>query len=116
MDRIYEFATLVIAAGAGNNVNTGLPGAGHRERQIVQRNEVIKGIQFITTQPDLYEEIAESIWNQRGWTYQEAILSKQILVFTEHQVYWNCRADVWREDISTESKVYTVRHDTINSI
>ncbi len=116
MDRIYGFATLVVVAGAGDSVYAGLRGAGHSERQNIQRNEVIKGVRFITTQPALYEEISESVWNGRGWTYQEAILSKRILVFTEHRVYWNCRSDAWCEDISMESNNFTLIQNQINSI
>ena len=35
--------------------------------------------------------IRDSQWSTRGWTYQEAILSRRRLVFTEEQVYWECR-------------------------
>ena len=35
--------------------------------------------------------IRDSQWSTRGWTYQEAILSHRRLVFTEEQVYWECR-------------------------
>ena len=34
--------------------------------------------------------INASKWSTRGWTYQEAVLSRRRLVFTEHQVYFEC--------------------------
>jgi hypothetical protein len=34
--------------------------------------------------------IMQSTWFTRGWTYQEAILSKRRLFFTEEQVYFEC--------------------------
>jgi hypothetical protein len=35
--------------------------------------------------------IRNSEWATRGWTYQEGVLSNRRLVFTEQQVYWECR-------------------------
>ncbi|RYP13467.1 hypothetical protein DL765_006880 [Monosporascus sp. GIB2] len=34
--------------------------------------------------------IRNSEWTTRGWTYQEGVLSKRRLVFTEEQIYWEC--------------------------
>ncbi|RYP60223.1 hypothetical protein DL769_008212 [Monosporascus sp. CRB-8-3] len=34
--------------------------------------------------------VRDSEWATRGWTYQEGVLSKRRLVFTEEQVYWEC--------------------------
>ena len=31
-------------------------------------------------------------WNSRGWTFQERLLSKRLLHFTEKKVFWECRA------------------------
>ncbi len=31
-------------------------------------------------------------WNTRGWTFQERLLSKRLLHFTERKVFWECRA------------------------
>lgn len=35
--------------------------------------------------------IKDSNWATRGWTYQEGVLSNRRLVFTDEQVYWECR-------------------------
>ncbi|KAF1840365.1 HET-domain-containing protein [Cucurbitaria berberidis CBS 394.84] len=35
--------------------------------------------------------VRNSEWATRGWTYQEGVLSNRRLVFTEEQVYWECR-------------------------
>ncbi|KAF7897535.1 hypothetical protein EAF00_005763 [Botryotinia globosa] len=41
-------------------------------------------------------EIDNSVWNTRGWTYQEAFLSRRRLVFTETQCYFQCDAGGYR--------------------
>ena len=43
--------------------------------------------------------IRRSEWASRGWTYQEGVLSKRCLVFTERQVYWECAGMVLNESI-----------------
>ncbi|CAO2657088.1 Nn.00g058910.m01.CDS01 [Neocucurbitaria sp. VM-36] len=44
--------------------------------------------------------IKNSQWATRGWTYQEGVLSNRRLVFTEEQVYWECRGMAVCETIS----------------
>jgi hypothetical protein len=39
---------------------------------------------------DVRQSIQESIWWERGWTYQEGVLSRRRLVFTDSQVYFEC--------------------------
>jgi hypothetical protein len=38
-----------------------------------------------------HEAIEQSHWASRGWTFQETVLSRRLLVFTEHQFYFQCR-------------------------
>jgi hypothetical protein len=35
---------------------------------------------------DLQSTIAKSTWSTHGWTFQEAVLSRRRLVFTEDQI------------------------------
>lgn len=48
--------------------------------------------------------IQASKWATRGWTYQEARLSRRCLVFTEHQVYVVCRETTGSEAVPSESR------------
>ncbi|XP_044724639.1 uncharacterized protein HRG_02535 [Hirsutella rhossiliensis] len=34
-------------------------------------------------------------WNTRGWTYQELLLSRRLLFFTDSQVYFQCMSNLW---------------------
>ena len=105
MDSIYASAELLIVAAAGSDANAGLPGIGSTSRSVSQTIEKITGTQFITAQASVQQVLDWSVWDSRGWTFQESILSKRALVFTESLVYWTCQADTWREDIGCESPV-----------
>jgi hypothetical protein len=47
-------------------------------------------VTLVSTMEDPRITIRNSEWATRGWTYQEGILSKRRLVFTEKQAYWEC--------------------------
>ncbi|KAK6858096.1 hypothetical protein PG995_005795 [Apiospora arundinis] len=88
MDQIYGQAELTIVS-LGGDPQTGLPGVDGTPRSI-RRTEVIKGYTFKTTFRDPRQVIMESKWNQRGWTYQEACLSRRKVYFTPEEAVFEC--------------------------
>lgn len=89
MDRVYRSAEITIIAAARDGPTYGLPGMGSAMRTPQQTIQTSAGM-LISTLPDGKFAIEESLWNTRGWTYQEAILSRRRLVFTRHQIYFQC--------------------------
>ncbi|KAF1954331.1 HET-domain-containing protein [Byssothecium circinans] len=89
MDLIYSCACLTIIAAAGATPNHGLPGVGERYRP-AQPQGIVRGHTLVSTLPDPRDTIKHSKWFQRGWTYQEGILSPRRLIFTDYQVYFEC--------------------------
>lgn len=89
MDLIYSCAYLTIIAAAGETPNYGLPGVGNRCRQS-QPHGKIGGHILVSSLPDPRDAIRHSKWFQRGWTYQEGLLSPRRLIFTDCQVYSEC--------------------------
>ncbi|KAF2670376.1 HET-domain-containing protein, partial [Microthyrium microscopicum] len=91
MDAIYSSAALTIAAATGSNADSGLPGVS-LPRRIKQISEVVDGIRFAVPFPnyDIIHDDRSLIWNTRGWTMQEKLLSKRLLLFTDEQVYFKC--------------------------
>jgi hypothetical protein len=89
MDLIYSCAYLTIIAAAGATPNHGLPGVGNRGRP-TQPHGIIREHMLVSTLLDPRNAIEHSKWFQRGWTYQEGILSPRRLVFTDYQVYFEC--------------------------
>lgn len=75
-------------------------------RRHAQYSETVKGIPLAMMFPS-FTELENSqllIWNTRGWTFQEKILAKRILIFTNFQVYFRCSEAVWTEEIVMETE------------
>jgi ankyrin repeat protein len=47
---------------------------------------------------DLYADLYDSKWATRGWTFQEQMLSKRSVIFTERHIFWECQQCVWDMD------------------
>jgi Heterokaryon incompatibility protein (HET) len=108
MDLIYGLAIVTIIATSGISVEAGLPGVRKGSRSRVQESFAAKDVQLIETldpngNGDSLSYIGESTWNERGWTFQERLLSRRALVFTDEQIYWECRIASWSEDSYRES-------------
>jgi hypothetical protein len=105
MDAIYSCAMLTIAAAAGSHADYGLPGVSRRPRKYSQYSEVVKDLPLATMFPS-YSELENSrrlIWNTRGWTFQEKLLSNRILLFTDYQVFFKCCESIWTEEVCMET-------------
>jgi len=102
MDRIYSCAELVIVAASGDSAHSGLPGL-ETQRSVKNRPvECIKGFPFTTILPQLSKHLDSSVWNTRGWTFQEALVARRTLVILDDQAHWVCRTTSWFEDAFTE--------------
>jgi hypothetical protein len=42
-----------------------------------------------------YAELMKSKWATRGWTYQEQILCKRAVIFTNTGFFWDCQRSFW---------------------
>jgi Heterokaryon incompatibility protein (HET) len=91
MDAIYKRAEITIIAAAGDNESCGLPGVGTNPQR-PQPAAKVGNFRVISSVAHPHHTIAFSKWSTRGWTYQEAVLSRRRLVFTEDQTYFECNA------------------------
>ncbi|CCL99283.1 uncharacterized protein FIBRA_01299 [Fibroporia radiculosa] len=101
MELIYGSSFLTIFAAGGRNALPGLRPGTRAQRQHI---EVVQDLHFAVPLPTLREVLAQSIWGTRGWTYQELMLSRRRLYFTNQQVYFECGQEIWCEDVLAESK------------
>ncbi|KAK0664608.1 heterokaryon incompatibility protein-domain-containing protein [Cercophora samala] len=99
MAAIYEAAEITIVAAAGDGASHGLPGIRDTPRRQQPRYTLDSGNMLVSTLGDPRRDIIESSHWTRGWTYQEGILSNRRIVFTEHQVYWECRNMAAQESV-----------------
>ncbi|OCL05399.1 HET-domain-containing protein [Glonium stellatum] len=105
MNRIYGSAKFTIIAGSGSDAWAGLTGAGLNPapRSSRQTCGTIHGIPLVTIQQHYRDWLANNVWNSRGWTFQEGVLSKRCLIFTDTQVFFRCGKALWYEDTILEN-------------
>ncbi|KAF9872239.1 hypothetical protein CkaCkLH20_10331 [Colletotrichum karsti] len=93
MDRIYQSATFAIMAALDDRNGKGLPGyREHRRRPRAslwgppRNRNSRRGID-----PNGVQDIVDpSLWNRRGWTFQERLFTKRRFFITEYQVLFEC--------------------------
>jgi Heterokaryon incompatibility protein (HET) len=107
MAAIYAKASLTLIAAQGKDANFGLHGIRGiaRPRQLQQKVFKIDRRHHIIHHP---MHRTDSAWHQRGWTYQEDVLSYRCLMFDDDTVRWQCRCATWYEDLQPEHKGYQV--------
>ncbi|KXJ94530.1 heterokaryon incompatibility protein-domain-containing protein [Microdochium bolleyi] len=82
MDLIYASAAVTIIAASSRGA---LPGVGSTPR-MPQAIVTLGEITIFATTPFANQAIKSSVWNTRGWCFQESVLSPRRLYFTDHQV------------------------------
>ncbi|KAH8765179.1 heterokaryon incompatibility protein-domain-containing protein [Hyaloscypha finlandica] len=105
MDSIYAGAFATIVAAAGSDADAGLPGV-RDNRAFSQQSALIgKGLSLVSVaSTDNLGRVDRTYWNNRGWTYQERLLSRRNMIFTEAIVYWNCPTTFWDEETHLEQE------------
>ncbi|KAH7202829.1 heterokaryon incompatibility protein-domain-containing protein, partial [Fusarium oxysporum] len=103
MASIYGGAWATIVAADSNDSNSGLS----RVRPESQRSHQLRiefgnGNIMLQKLPSFEQQMAVSPWIQRGWTYQEALLSQRLVLFTKHQVYYSCNSMLCCEALDDE--------------
>ncbi|KAF2119503.1 heterokaryon incompatibility protein-domain-containing protein [Lophiotrema nucula] len=100
MGQVYENSVLTLIAATGEDPHYGLPGVGTCARN-PQTSIRIKGQQYIAVNlRNIDKELKDSKWNSRGWTYQEALLSRRKLVCTKYGLYFQCQSMTCYESLS----------------
>ncbi|KAM0440765.1 hypothetical protein ACHAPT_000066 [Fusarium lateritium] len=99
MDSIYNNAELTIIAAAGGDAQYGLPGVGSRPRS-TQQIVKVGNMEIVPTMRHPHAAIQSSRWSKRAWTFQEGVLSRRRLVFTDDQMYFECGAMNCHESVT----------------
>jgi hypothetical protein len=98
MDRIYSNSEATIFAAAGSDPHYGLPGASLGSRPS-SRLAKFRGKELVVVPPSPKYVLSVSRWNERAWTYQEALLSRRRIIFLEQQVLFQCTGMICCESI-----------------
>lgn len=102
MELIYGSSTFTVIAVGCTSARDPLPGVRSGTRDPKQQIVKIQGLHLAVPLAVPNEALASSVWNERGWTYQEVMLSRRRIFFTAQQVHFECRKDVWNEDVVAE--------------
>ncbi|KAI9150560.1 HET-domain-containing protein [Paramyrothecium foliicola] len=114
MDAIYSGAQLTLVAAAGDGPEHGLPGVS--PRLLCQPSAKVGKHVLVSTLNDPVASIRQSRWSTRGWTYQEGLLSRRRLIFTDEQVYFECQSMYCCEVLNTPlADLHTSDHQRFKS-
>ncbi|KAL9109804.1 MAG: hypothetical protein Q9187_008121 [Circinaria calcarea] len=113
MASIYSNAYFTIVAANGHDANYGLRGIGGGTQDRKVRCDIVQfpcGINMTLHHPRAWYP-ADSTWEARAWTFQEALFSRRILIING-LVSWYCRTVLWQEHVNspTEDVMYAVTH------
>ncbi|PQE05837.1 Heterokaryon incompatibility protein [Rutstroemia sp. NJR-2017a BVV2] len=105
MGSIYSSAVCTIVAGSGSDAWAGLNGIGKKPipRSPKPYQAKIGDRRLTTTQKHYQRWKNETVWLSRGWTFQERILSRRLMIFTDSQVFFQCKKSLWSEDTIFEN-------------
>jgi hypothetical protein len=112
MDKIYNFATLTLAATSASLSEDGFleyklkdrtfiiplmhrpsPSKAFSPSQGSAPDQIMAQHQETRFYDRMEPSIDDTIWNWRGWTLQERYLSRGILDFTQTQIFWECQRE-----------------------
>ncbi|KAK3396866.1 heterokaryon incompatibility protein-domain-containing protein [Sordaria brevicollis] len=105
MGKIYQYADLTVVAASGEDANAGLPGvesgtAREHKQKVVELSDGFRVMNRSIAWPDA---LLRTTWEERGWTYQERILSLRYMYFVDGTVHFQCQRATWSEDFAAES-------------
>ena len=103
MHLIYGNAHFTICAADGIDSTAGLIAMQSRDNAGQLHATCAPGLTLLVSRPPELV-IKDSVWNKRGWTFQERLLSRRCLIFAEGKVYFQCRSTGMSEDIHTDGK------------
>ncbi|KAJ9604266.1 hypothetical protein H2200_011100 [Cladophialophora chaetospira] len=109
MDLVFGAADFTIVAAAGDE-NFGIPGVGATPRRD-QPSAQIGDIELLASLPQSKTAILSSKWSTRGWTLQEAFLSRRCLFLTEDEAYFECASMTRREFMKVNDDLAATKAD-----
>jgi Heterokaryon incompatibility protein (HET) len=104
MNTVYARAKLTIVAAEGRDANAGLAGLHQNSRSVPELFSIWPDLSLFLAQAPLWEVLLRCPWSTRAWTYQEALLSPRLLIFTDSTVHFACCSTCWSEDINSTSE------------
>ena len=100
MAQIFSSAVMTIAAAGGINVQAPIPGIQPQSRtpsgKIVPVDQL--EVELLPVAPRSKASIEKCTWATRAWCFEERVLSKRCLIFTQDQMFFHCLQEARCED------------------
>ncbi|KAK1835138.1 heterokaryon incompatibility protein-domain-containing protein [Podospora conica] len=105
MDQVYGAASWTLVLAGGDSAGSGIGGLENGSRCVKQNTaDYSQDLTLVQLLPSCSQAIEGTVWNSRGWTYQERLLSNRCLFFVNDTAYFQCRKATWGEDYSAEDQ------------
>lgn len=119
MDLIYRSASFtIIAALNSRTTDMGLPGHTDQARRpwsSIFRPPLDYNFEYVKPN-GIHAIVDPSMWNRRGWTFQERLLSKRRLFITEYQAIFECSLVVAEEELTWDWEKHPSTYDAVHEI
>ncbi|KAI1190605.1 heterokaryon incompatibility protein-domain-containing protein [Nemania serpens] len=97
MKDIYAAAQLTIVAGCGNSAENGLVGSPATPREAEKPLPLDSSVALLPVAQAFDSLLDHSAWYQRGWTFEEFVFSRRLLVVFSSEVFFTCGTHAFRE-------------------
>ena len=97
MASIFSNSYLTICAADGIDANSGLRGVPECSQPRSIQQDILAFTDGLVTSRWVRWMFGDSVYGQRGWTFQEQMLSRRTLSFTDHGLEWRCQEVVSQE-------------------
>ncbi len=102
MASIYSNSYLVLCAADGIDADSGLLGVPQCSQPRNMQQDILAFTDGVETSRWVRWMYGVAVYDERGWTFQEKILSRRMLSFSNHGLEWRCQEVVSQEqDLST---------------
>ncbi|KAF2824608.1 HET-domain-containing protein [Ophiobolus disseminans] len=87
MTAIYHYAAVTLVAASGAGASHGLAGISYARDAGQSHLSIGPGLDLMSSVPNVKPVLEESKWWTRGWTFQEYIASRRLLLITDYGLY-----------------------------
>jgi hypothetical protein len=101
MDLVYQKALLTIVSASGRDSWAGLPGVQPGSRPL-GHIEIVDGLPLVNAPHGYGDIVLNTAWYDRAWTFQEYVLSRKLLIFTNEQLFFTCDHFIFLETLILE--------------
>jgi len=90
MDVIYSQGLLTLVALSPKNADSFLPGVQRGTLSPIKAKDFAFGKDIYALYPRLLDYSEATVYESRGWTFQERLLSRRCLFLTDYDMYYTC--------------------------